>query len=201
MSFTRPLFWSSVLPSKNLIVTGQVKDKYARDMERGKSFYGSYATKFLKDTFDISNDPNNPSDEGKYNSAFDNIFYKSKDDKIIYGHIIAIDADEYRDSNKKTSIDSYKVCELRRIFLKAFSAFYHVKQKNKNKIINIHTGAWGCGAFGNHLPTMLAVQYLAAKYAKIDKIHFWVITKNKKYLNKNNIKNNARKIKDKILNN
>jgi len=193
-----PNFGSIIL--ENLIVTGQVTHDCSKNMEKGKSFYGSSVTKFLKDKFYISTDPKNESEEYEYDEAFDKILYKRKDDEIIYGHVIAIDADRYYDYNKKESIDNYNVSELRRIFLKAFSAFYHVKQKNKNKIINIHTGAWGCGAFNNHLPTMLAVQYLAAKYAKIDQIHFWVITKEEDR-NIENIKDNAMKIREKILNN
>ena len=36
----------------------------------------------------------------------------------------------------------------------------------------IHTGWWGCGAYGNNRQMMLITQMLAAHWAQVDEIHF-----------------------------
>jgi hypothetical protein len=42
----------------------------------------------------------------------------------------------------------------------------------------IHTGWWGCGAYGNNPQLMMSVQMLAAKWAGIDRIIFYAADEN-----------------------
>ena len=58
----------------------------------------------------------------------------------------------------------------------------------------IHTGWWGCGAYGNNRQLMLVIQILAARWAQVDTIIFH--TQNNHY--QKDI-DEARKIADKFL--
>lgn len=181
---------------ENLLITGQVRKEYSMPL-KGKSFYGSRAVDFIQDMYPI-----NDFFRSNYND-FEGIFNKiiQTPKHCVYGNIIALDAVDHGNSGDKLNpndIDDYSNEELSKLFQKAFSAFYCVRQRHPKKEIYIHTGAWGTGAFSNELLTMLGVQLLAAQYSGIDYIKFWLNSQDWDKTRTGDIVDMSKKIKEKL---
>lgn len=58
------------------------------------------------------------------------------------------------------------------IFRTAFSGFRATVLGSGE--VTVHTGYWGCGAFGNNRQLMTALQMLAAGAARVGKLVFWI---------------------------
>lgn len=61
---------------------------------------------------------------------------------------------------------------IERIFRTAFSGFRATVLASAE--VTVHTGFWGCGAFGNNRRLMTAIQLLAAGAAGVEKLVFWI---------------------------
>jgi hypothetical protein len=61
---------------------------------------------------------------------------------------------------------------IERIFRTAFSGFRGTVLASAE--VTVHTGFWGCGAFGNNRQLMTAIQLLAAGSAGVEKLVFWI---------------------------
>jgi hypothetical protein len=59
--------------------------------------------------------------------------------------------------------------DLRYMLDKATIGFQTLSQR---EVKSIHTGKWGCGAFGNDISDIFRITYLAAWYAGLKKVHF-----------------------------
>jgi hypothetical protein len=73
----------------------------------------------------------------------------------------------------------YSRDDLLRVFATTFTAFSAANQVSVSNAgvhqpTAIHTGFWGCGAFGGNRQLMVALQIIAAKAAKIDHLIFHV---------------------------
>ena len=55
------------------------------------------------------------------------------------------------------------------------------KEMNKNAKVSIHTGYWGCGAYGGNRELMPLLQIIAAHISKIDILHFHTGNDNQGY--------------------
>jgi len=82
-------------------------------------------------------------------------------------NIIAIEAPKY-------GRGEYSIGNINEILGTAYSgfcaAYAETKALNPNYQIVIHTGHWGCGAYGGNKVIMTALQIIAAHLAKIDKL-------------------------------
>jgi len=74
----------------------------------------------------------------------------------------------------KPSFGNYTLEQIKYLFLTAYTSFNatHVESKLNcpDRPITIHTGNWGCGAFGGSYALAALVQILAARAAKIDNL-------------------------------
>ena len=66
----------------------------------------------------------------------------------------------------------YSRAELKYVLVTAFTGFSAAKLVSKDHPITIHTGFWGCGAYGGNRTLMVALQILAAWLAGVEKIVF-----------------------------
>ena len=88
------------------------------------------------------------------------------DEKCCYhNNIIAIDA--YHVS-PKNNVKDYNKQTLETYITKAYNGFKLANNISNTKPITIETGLWGSGMFGNHGPTMLAVQVIAARLSGVN---------------------------------
>ena len=58
------------------------------------------------------------------------------------------------------------------ILYTAFTGFRAAVLSSPQHPVEIHTGFWGCGAFGGNRPLMVALQLLAARLADVDRLVF-----------------------------
>lgn len=65
---------------------------------------------------------------------------------------------------------TYTAEEIEYILATAYTAFRAAKRESPGKEITIHTGFWGCGAFGGCRGLMIVLQLCAARLAGADKI-------------------------------
>jgi hypothetical protein len=86
-------------------------------------------------------------------------------------NIIAMEAPAEGDS-----YSSYEFAVIKYIFTTAFTGFSAAKiesqLENQEPIVVIHTGFWGCGAYGGNRVLMALLQLMAARLAQIDKLIF-----------------------------
>ncbi len=70
----------------------------------------------------------------------------------------------------------YRRSEIEFILATAFTGFSAARIEAErilpNAVVAIHTGFWGCGAYGGHRVLMAALQLLAARLANVDRIIF-----------------------------
>jgi hypothetical protein len=69
----------------------------------------------------------------------------------------------------------YTEAEIALIFATAYTAFAAARQESAHNGSTsvqtvLHTGFWGCGAFGGNRRLMVALQALAARAARIDRL-------------------------------
>jgi len=65
----------------------------------------------------------------------------------------------------------YRYEHLHHLFINAYAAFKGIQEKDPNAVI--HTGNWGCGAFGNSVAAQALMQIAAARLAGIKRIHYY----------------------------
>ena len=65
---------------------------------------------------------------------------------------------------------AYSRDEMEDILVTAYSGFSAAKFVSQNHPVTIHTGFWGCGAFGGNRTLMVALQLLAARLAGVARI-------------------------------
>jgi hypothetical protein len=72
----------------------------------------------------------------------------------------------------------YSKTQIHQAFLSAYTGYRAMVidsssgGENKDAVI-LHTGHWGCGAFGGNKGLMCAIQILAAGTADVRRLHFW----------------------------
>lgn len=62
--------------------------------------------------------------------------------------------------------------EISRVLTTAFTGFRAAVLVSSSRPVVIHTGFWGCGAFGGNRPLMVLLQLLAARLAAVDRLVF-----------------------------
>ena len=62
--------------------------------------------------------------------------------------------------------------ELQYVLLTATTAFRAARERSGKDSVEIHTGFWGCGAFGGNRTVMVALQLAAAQLAGVDALVF-----------------------------
>ncbi len=67
----------------------------------------------------------------------------------------------------------YQRRHLERLFYHSYTAFSAIKEKSQSAQSIIHTGNWGCGAFGNDAKTVALIQLAAARAAGIHEIRYY----------------------------
>lgn len=67
---------------------------------------------------------------------------------------------------------SYTQAQIEYILTTAFTGFSAARVESEPHIVMIHTGFWGCGAFGGNKVLMVLLQLLAAHLAQIDRLIF-----------------------------
>lgn len=80
-------------------------------------------------------------------------------------NILAIAAIPYGDG-------SYTQAQIEYTLTTAFTGFAAARVESEPPIVMIHTGFWGCGAFGGNKVLMTLLQLLAAHLAQIDRLIF-----------------------------
>ena len=69
----------------------------------------------------------------------------------------------------------YRYEDLRALFDNAYTAFSAIVKRDADAVI--HTGNWGCGAFGNDPKTVALIQFAAAKMAGVRNICYYPLEK------------------------
>ena len=93
------------------------------------------------------------------------------DKELIKHNIIAIDA-------VSTYSGGVNKDDVLRDFIKAYAGFnlINFNDKDVSKLEKtIATGNWGCGAFGGDYELKFIQQLLAATYAGVDKLYYWIM--------------------------
>jgi hypothetical protein len=69
----------------------------------------------------------------------------------------------------------YQKKHLEALFYTALTAFSAIKGHSENEDVRtiIHTGNWGCGAFGNDLVVAALIQFAAASFAEVDSLIYY----------------------------
>ncbi|KAL4478867.1 hypothetical protein ABPG72_009693 [Tetrahymena utriculariae] len=93
---------------------------------------------------------------------------------LVYTNIIAMSALGY-------GYGRYTKEQIEFTLLTAWKAFSQAVEKTKEfyhpKKCVIHTGNWGCGAFGNNYQLMAILQIFAANLAKVEKLYYHTFNK------------------------
>jgi len=126
----------------------------------------------------IATDPN--ADEGRPDGLYGNRFSRADVatvehaatviDPPITTNLIAIEAPSY-------GFGRYSADEIRFILTTAFSGFTAARLDSgegrpRAPRVHIHTGFWGCGAYGGSRVLMAMLQILAARLARVDRLVF-----------------------------
>ena len=74
--------------------------------------------------------------------------------------------------------DPYDLDDLTEIFTTAYTAFSAIVKKNPEA--SIHTGNWGCGAFGGNPKVMGILQIAAAHFANVKQLHYYPLAHSEK---------------------
>jgi hypothetical protein len=61
--------------------------------------------------------------------------------------------------------------QIRYLFATAYTGFRAIALRSTRAAL--HTGYWGCGAFGGNKGLVSAIQFLAAGAAGVGRVHFW----------------------------
>lgn len=119
-------------------------------------------------------------DIGCPDGLYGNAFHKASADQVravttcisppTLSNILAICAPEGGYGN-------YTIEDIIKVLHTAYTGFYFARQESKNVVKKhpktvIHTGFWGCGAFGGNRILMTILQCIAADLANVD-IEFW----------------------------
>eukprot|EP00756_Hemistasia_phaeocysticola_P046868 Hpha_TRINITY_DN2070_c0_g2::TRINITY_DN2070_c0_g2_i1::g.82893::m.82893 len=68
----------------------------------------------------------------------------------------------------------YTEAQVRRLLSTAYTAFVGAAAMSEGKRCVVHSGNWGCGAFGNSVTVISAVQCLAAKLAGVELVYHYM---------------------------
>ena len=71
----------------------------------------------------------------------------------------------------RPSHGAYTQEQVRRLLQTAYTGFRALVLRSRR--VTLHTGFWGCGAFGGNKGLVSAVQMLAAGAAGVEQVHFW----------------------------
>ena len=125
--------------------------------------------------------------EGRPYGLYGNNFYCASREDIVravkpivpptVSNVIAIEAPAYGES-------TYTFEEVSYILTTAFSGFAAARQEsldNGAQEVAIHTGFWGCGAYGGNRMLMTILQLLAANLAQIEHLVFHTVDENGAY--------------------
>lgn len=79
-----------------------------------------------------------------------------------------------------TGSGAYRLQQLTDILQTAYSGFKAATIESEKRgaeqgHVEIHTGWWGCGAFGGNRVVMVMLQILAARLAQIRRLHFYIV--------------------------
>jgi hypothetical protein len=92
-------------------------------------------------------------------------------DPPTISNIVAMEAPAY-------GVGEYSPEDITRILRTAFTGFGAAVEETRrlagDAATVIHTGWWGCGAYGGNPELMAALQLIAAEWAHIDVVHFFV---------------------------
>lgn len=69
----------------------------------------------------------------------------------------------------------YRSLEIDRIVATAYTGFTAAKSESGEQRVVIHTGFWGCGAFGGNRILMPLLQLIAARWAGVDRLVFHAV--------------------------
>jgi hypothetical protein len=65
----------------------------------------------------------------------------------------------------------YTALQIQQLFLTAYTGFKALSTRSGR--VTLHTGHWGCGAFGGNKGLVAAIQLLAAGSAGVERVSFW----------------------------
>lgn len=83
-------------------------------------------------------------------------------------NIIAIAAPGY-------GMDEYTAAQISNIISTAYTGFRAAVLESGNTSVVVHTGYWGCGAFGGNRELMAILQMLAAEMAEVTRLEFHTV--------------------------
>jgi hypothetical protein len=63
---------------------------------------------------------------------------------------------------------AYTAAQIEHVLATAFTGFRAASLESKGRPVAVHTGYWGCGAFGGNRTLMVLLQHLAAEIASLD---------------------------------
>jgi len=69
----------------------------------------------------------------------------------------------------------YQKQHLEQLFYTSYTAFAAAKEKSGDARCVVHTGKWGCGAFGNQHKTVAIIQLAAAIRAGVDEVRYYTL--------------------------
>ncbi|MFN3684531.1 MAG: hypothetical protein ACK41F_11455 [Fimbriimonadaceae bacterium] len=128
----------------------------------------------------IATDPNPK--EGRPNGLYGNRFAEASVEAVrravrvldppTVSNILAIEAPSYGDG-------AYTDEEIARILRTAYGGFLAAKAESRavdpDALVAVHTGFWGCGAYGGNRTLMAMLQLLAARMAGLDLLAFHAV--------------------------
>jgi len=125
----------------------------------------------------VSTDPD--PDRGRWQSLYGNAFAAATPDAVrrattridppTVTNIIAIAAPSYGRGR-------YTVQQIERVMTTAYTGFRAAVLQSGGRPTIVHTGFWGCGAFGGHRELMALLQVLAAGMAGVERLVFHTAT-------------------------
>jgi len=84
----------------------------------------------------------------------------------LFSNLICIEA-------PKDGSGEYTSEQIEYILSCAYTGFTAAKSLGKGKKVCIHTGNWGCGAYGGNLRLMAIIQIIAARMARVDRLVYY----------------------------
>lgn len=91
----------------------------------------------------------------------------------------------------------YSRSDFETAFIRAYNAFRAMKEggDERNKTVVVHTGNWGCGAFGGNPVIMNLLQMLAASAAGVEHLNFYPMSARQEMTEANRIFDEVQRVK------